>query len=371
MKRWIPLLLLLTATWVACEEIYVPELEKMDPLLVVEARFVYGQTTQTVQLYQSVAFNEYGTSYPRVSGAQVKLTDDQNRVMELAEREPGVYRLQQSLNPLRQYRLSISARGEQYTSDWQEVPALPKIDSIYSIPEVRLMATGTDAAAGDLRKMSGTQLYIDMAANGDHNYHRFTGKKIAQYTHPTVAPGGGAMQAETTMYGWLTLSPAGLFNLAAPQPYTADKHIRKFPLTFLERSYTVFIADTQTYFNGWIYICQQYALTAQSYQFYADLNRQLSAEGKLFDPLYTQARGNIVCTSSPNEVVLGNFEISSVREHRFFVQPVGKDNYFLKRIPYFYNIPFEGRQRDIPPDWWEYPAKVYPSGTPVTQSIYP
>ncbi len=368
MKRWIPILLLLTAFWVACEEVYVPELERMDPLLVVEARLVYGQSTQTVNLYESLAFNEYGTAYPKVSGAIIKLTDDQNREMILAEREPGSYSLQQSLDPRRRYRLTVSAKGEQYVSEWQEVPALPKIDSIYAIPEERLMSSGTDVAAGDLRKLAGAQLYIDMAATGDHNYHRFSGKKIAQYTHPTIVPGGGVMIPETTMYGWLTLSPAGLFNLAAPQPFTADKNIRKFPLTFLERSYTVFIPDTPTYFNGWIYICQQYALTAHSYQFYSDLNRQLSAEGKLFDPLYTQARGNIVCTSSPNKVVLGNFEISSVREHRFFVQPVGKNNYFLKRIPYFYNIPSEGRQRDVPPDWWEFPAKVYPSGGPVTQS---
>lgn len=371
MKRWIPLYLLLIGLWTACEEVYIPKLDDMDPLMVVEARFTYGESTQSVHLYKSVAFNDHGTAYPRVTGAQVRLTDDQNRITDLPEREPGIYRMQQTLDPQRKYRLTISAEGEQYASDWQEVPALPRIDSVYAAFEEKLMSPGTDVAAGDLRKISGTQIYVDIAATGDQNYHRFTGRKIAQYTYTVVPPGGGMMQQETTMYAWLTLTPTGLFNLAAPQAYTADKDIRKYPLTFLERSYTVLIPDTPTFFNAWIYICHQYALTAQSYQFYSDLNRQLSAEGKLFDPLYTQARGNITCTSSPDKLVLGNFEISSVREHRFFVQPVGRENFFLKRIPYFYPIPFEGKQQDIPPDWWEFPAKVYPSSGMAIESNYP
>ncbi|HAX94997.1 MAG TPA: hypothetical protein DCY35_00510, partial [Prolixibacteraceae bacterium] len=45
----------------SCEEIYQPELEEMENLLVVEARFVSGQPGQVVRLYRTVNFNDpYG-----------------------------------------------------------------------------------------------------------------------------------------------------------------------------------------------------------------------------------------------------------------------------------------------------------------------
>jgi hypothetical protein len=259
----------------------------------------------------------------------------------------------------REYQLHIRAENEIYTSEFQSVPKIPVIDSIYVEHTEQLIITGTDVAAGKLQKTPGAQVYIDINDNGDVYNYRFTGRKVCQYTYNITIPMFGSTM-DITVFAWLSRAPQGVFNIAAPPGYSASNHIRKHPLVFLERTYNVFKPDTQTYFNGWIYIFHQYAISNQTYQFYKDLNSQLTAEGKLFDPLYTQARGNMICTTNPGKKMLGNFEIASMREYRFFLQATGSNEYFLKPIPYFWFIPASGNSREIPPEWWESRSKTYP-----------
>lgn len=163
-----------------------------------------------------------------------------------------------------------------------------------------------------------------------------------------------------TMYAWMSLKPWEFYNIAGPDGYSSSREIRRHPLVFLERSYDVYIPDRTVFFLGWIYICHQYAISRESYEFYSELNGQLSAEGKLFDPLYTQVRGNLRCISDPGREILGNFEISSMREHRFFVMYQGKEKYLMKKIPWFYAIPSSGSMADETPEWWEVPVRNYP-----------
>ena len=65
-------------------------------------------------------------------------------------------------------------------------------------------------------------------------------------------------------------------------------------------------------FQGWIVIMYQYGLSESAYYYYKDLNNQLQAEGKIFDPLYVQPESNLKCVNNPEQLILGNFEISSV-----------------------------------------------------------
>ena len=114
-------------------------------------------------------------------------------------------------------------------------------------------------------------------------------------------------------------------------------------------------------FAGWIYIIYQYRINEDTYNYYEKMNQQLDNEGKIFDPIYIQLDGNITCETDPDKKVLGNFEISSYAESRYYLNYNIKDkNFRLKRIPYFYDIPLAGYIIKFPPDFWEYPNKIYP-----------
>jgi hypothetical protein len=360
MKRLLIIISMAVTCFSACEDIYIPDIEKTEELLVVEARLVYGQSSNYVKLFKTIGFNDFTKSYPPVSGATVSLLDNNGSNIALKETEKGTYQLSQPLLSARMYKIQISAGGQKYVSPFQNIPDIPSIDDVYLTPSEQLIIGTTDEAAANLQKTPGAQLYADIAGKGDANHYLFTGQKICQYTYNRVPAPGSPF--EIPMYAWFSMVPQETFNIAAPPEYSVSDDIRKHPLVFLERSYSVYIPDTVTFFMGWIYICRQYAISEQTYNFYSDLKKQLSAGGKLFDPLYTQARGNISCASSPGKVVLGNFEIATVKEHRFYVEMIGQDNYFIRRIPYFWDIPKEGKNQYQAPVWWETRLKDYPAG---------
>jgi len=64
----------------------------------------------------------------------------------------------------------------------------------------------------------------------------------------------------------------------------------------------------------------QYTMNSDSYRFYKDANTQLSASGKIFDPIAAQLYGNMKCINNSSKVVLGLFEVSSVKQHAFIVR---------------------------------------------------
>jgi|GEM_PF-611780 len=354
------LIVLCMAFLISCEDIYHPELEVMEELLVIEARLVYGQSTNVVKIYKTIGFNEMTKAYPPVSGADVTLVDDKGITFKLKETEKGNYLLSQLLQPAKKYKLHISAEKEIYVSAFEEVPEAPSPGDIYMEPEEQLAPGSTDESAGQLRLVKGARLYADVDGQGNARYFRFTGRKVCQYTYNVEVK--GMASPPIPFYAWYSAIPAESFNIAAPPDYSVSGAIRRHPLVFLERSVNVYISEAPTVFSGWIYICNQYAISEQTYQFYSDLKKQLSASGKIFDPLYTQAKGNIKCTTDPEKTVLGNFEIASVREYRFYVEPAGTDNYHFHQIPWFWEIPFAGKVQDLPPVWWEFKGKEYPAG---------
>jgi hypothetical protein len=359
-KRLFIIISIAFVCFTACEDIYNPDIDEMEDLLVIEARLVYGQSSNYVKLFKTIGFNDFKDPYPPVTKAIVSLVDNNGATIALTETEKGTYQLSKPLVSTQMYKIQISAGGEKYESPFQTIPDIPSLDDVYLSPSEQLIVGATDEAASNLQKTPGAQLYADITGKGDANYYRFTGRKICQYTYNRVTAPGSPF--EIPIYAWLSMGPLEIFNIAAPPEYSVSDDIRKHPLVFLEKSYRVFLPDTVTYFSGWIYICQQYAISEQTYNFYSDLKKQLSAGGKIFDPLYTQARGNISCVSTPGKVVLGNFEIASVREYRFYVEPTGQDIYFIKRIPYFWDIPQEGRIQYQAPVWWETRNKEYPAG---------
>jgi len=351
---------IMIAVWLAsCEDIYNPEMDTVEDLLVVEANLVFGQSYNSVKLYKTINFNASNTSFPPVNGAIVMLLDQQGASITLTESEKsGIYSFKGPLGQNKSYKLYIRHEGEIIESEYQKVPKMPAIDSVYTEHTEKLIVAGTDASSGKLRKEPGAMVYVDIDDKGDVTHYRFSHRKIVQYAYPYAPPSGPPI--EGTMYAWMSLRSREMFNLAAPPEYSLSTNIKKHPLIFLEQSFSVFIPEVTTYFLGWIYISHQYAISEQTYQYYNDLNSQLTAEGKLFDPLYTQARGNLTCITDPKKIILGNFEISTVREHRFYVQTMSNNNYFIKRIPYFWYIPDEGKSFNQIPEWWEFRSKTYP-----------
>jgi hypothetical protein len=196
----------------------------------------------------------------------------------------------------------------------------------------------------------GVQLYADIQNKNELQHYRFSARKTYQYTFPVEVMQMGELVIET-MFAWKTVYPQGAYNIAAPPEYSSSVDIKKHPLFFIERSAGVTLEQL---FSGWIIFLHQYSLSKSTYDFYNDLNNQLDADGRLFDPLYVQARNNLTCTNNPEQIILGNFEITSTVERRYYIRYISDElGYMIKPINHFYDIPVEGEQITVPPDFWE------------------
>jgi hypothetical protein len=352
-------ILILILTIVACEEIYNPKIDEVDNMLVVEAILRVDQQLNTINLYRSRGFNNTDESYPRVAGATVYLTDDDGGTLNFTEFTPGVYIINQYLDTDRMYTLNIDLNGEHYISEAQQVPAAPLLDSVYGEYATKVSVEGTANSSEDIVKEYGIQLQTDIMEQTDVNHYRFYGRKVIQYldTYDTVIMG---MPETRPIYIWKSVRPGGIFNIAGPPAYSTSRDIIKHPLEFFEQNYFKYMPDTMS-FMGWIYIIDEFGINENSYNFYTDLNRQLGTEGRIFDPVYVQLEGNLHCESDPDKIVLGNFEITSYSESRYYLfWYKGRDEFNLKKINYFYDIPSRGYVKDDKPEFWENMSKTYP-----------
>jgi len=358
MKQGIYILLLLLA-FSACEEIYRPDIDEVDSLLVIEAMLRADKDVNNIFLYQSRNFNNPDNSYPRVGGATVFLVDNEGYTLNCPETSSGIYTFFGRLDPQRQYQLIVDLGGDRYASDMQAVPEQPALDSVYGERAYKVSIDGTANSSDAIEREYGVQLYSDMQQRGSLSHYRFYGRKVIQYidTYDTVIEG---MPETRPIYIWNSIYPKGTFNIAGPPQYSTEKNIFKHPLEFFENGYHKYMPDTMS-FMGWIYIIDQFGINEGSYNFYKDLNQQLGAEGRIFDPVYIQLEGNIKCQNDPGKVVLGNFEITTYNEARYFLfYNSFRDDFTLKKIEYFYDIPLRGYVKDIMPDFWEFINKRYP-----------
>lgn len=358
MNKFIKYCFFLVIAFVACEEIYTPDIESRESIIVADARIVAGKSGNMIKLYESRGFNDESYNYPGISGATIYVIDNNGNKIELSETSPGNFPMQMNLKPGNEYKIIILHNGHIFESSYEPVPQIPDLDTVYGIPETKLTIESGNNDVDDIREIEGLQLYTDISHEKELPFYRFTARKVLQYYYDVEKIIRGEVFIEI-MYAWSSFYPRDLFNIAAPPEFSVTTSILKHPLYFMEKK--IHTGNNHN-FAGWILILNQYGLSKSGYNYYNDLNKQLCSDGKLFDPLYVQARSNLKCTSDPNQLILGNFEISASREHRFFVKFISeKDGYLIKSIPYFYRIPESGEQLTVPPDFWENPSKQYPN----------
>lgn len=351
MWKTIKYLFFVAAIITACESVYVPNLDSVEDVLTVDAQFVYGKPPHIVRLKKSMGFNETG-SFEAYSDARVTVTDNQGNNYESYALGGGKYMFNFSLDTSMQYQLNISAEDDVYTSDFEAVPPPPNIDTFFTEPAETVIQPGGETNVDEFVRSQGHRFYIDINNNNTARYYRFDARKILQYYFPfdTVIYG----LAETvTKHAWKSFYPTGEFDIAGPAEYSLEKDIYKHPTQFFNYKEEKFLMREQRGF-GWIYIMYQYGINQSAYTFYKDLNNQLDADGKIFDPLYVQARNNLRCETDPNKVILGYFEIASFKEHRFYIRLdpfIGKHE--VRRVETFHDIPERGERAIYLPWFWE------------------
>ena len=93
---------------------------------------------------------------------------------------------------------------------------------------------------------------------------------------------------------------------------------------------------TEFYHRQWIVFVNVFSMSPETYSFYHAQLAQLNAKDRIFDPIPNQIASNLYVLDNPDQLVLGNFEVSSLSRRIFsiyVVESVGMRWYNYRYLP--------------------------------------
>jgi hypothetical protein len=104
--------------------------------------------------------------------------------------------------------------------------------------------------------------------------------------------------------------------------------------------------------EGVFLLSRVYCLNQAASDFYSQVNDQLSSQGKLFDPIAVQIKGNIRCVNNPDKLALGLFEVSSCTSRSYWmIFDYLNEKTIYKSIEDITPIPYSGASKEEPAFW--------------------
>lgn len=344
-------MVLFALLFVSCEEYYKPELEVVPAMMVVESHLTNDPGQNFVRLSMTQDF--YNTvQEEEITGAKVDLVELGGQIMSGLENSPGYFTFPSTPVPGRQYKIQITYQNDVFISDLVTMPPIPTIDSLYTVHRIEKSFRTNSSGIPELIETPVREICIDAPLSFQLGYYRFNSRAILQWIY-SPAPSNGP--PPPSWYGWLSVYDRGLFNLAGPKEYSISNKVRQHPVVSLDYNGKVYLDSAAQSPSGWILILDEYGISKESYDFHEKLNQQFSAEGSLFDPVLTQVYGNIKCTTSPEKIVLGFFDLNSYRQYRYYLSlGTGPDDQVIqRRLNSYPGIPDKGYQIGIRPSFWE------------------
>lgn len=328
MNHNILILLLLITISLSCREVYDPDISTDQSVLVVEGVITDQPGPYTIHLTQALPYDSANIYIAQnaISKANVFVTDDLGNKFKFTESEAGYFISKASEftgTPGVTYTLHIQTLdGNTYESAPQKMPSNNYSDTVYTEYSSKEIFNGKEKVT-----TSGMYVLTDITDNTD-SLLRFRFKTtMYSYWFFIVSPPRSDLGEAYLYYGWYTTYPNGNINLTQGKYNTSVNNVQKQIIYFMptEPEYYIatlrippYFASRDSFFNllpvkfRTIKI-EQYRINEKTYQYNENINTSISAEGKIFDPIVLQLKGNITCSSNPSKLALGFFEASSLR----------------------------------------------------------
>lgn len=338
----------------SCKEPFDPQVEFAAPLFAVDGLITTQEKEHLVKIHYAQNYNEAQVAKP-VVGAEVFVRDQDQNMILLQEKQPGHY-----YTPLFQavvgadYVLHVHTQeGFQMRSRPQEVLPVANIDSIYGQTANRSIMEINNYGDHYFYSYQGGESIINISQAGDQVVKmRYVPRILLLYAYQVPNrdfPAGAPMW----MNCWKKLGAQGLPNVTHLGQQTAQGGLKNHLLLFVPDNKRYYNLEEDQVMVGRYLIIGQYRLNDDSHAFHKSLVKQLGAEGSLFDPIASQLPGNMICTSDPDQKILGFFEVSSYNSETFRYLVVPEREKFTY-TPYddLDHIPASGELYDETPFFW-------------------
>jgi hypothetical protein len=344
----IPMILLLKG----CIEPYYPDISNTQHSIVIEGTLTDKEGYHYIHVSRSVPYDSL-ENIP-VGDCNVEIIDNSGNTVLFYESEPGFYEQwidQEFLETGKKYKLRVTADGSVYESGYETMLACPPVDNVYY--EIEKKET-----ADPENPLYGIQFYTDLnIQSGDAKNYRWELEETWEYhsEYPIMIYWNGTemiylpVSTDTLFYCWESGSVHEIFT-------GTIKNITTNSLSGIPLNYVSNV--TSRLKVKYSLLVKQYSISDTAYDYWSQLQKLSQETGGLYETQPPQIRGNIFNINDPDEVVLGNFNVSGLSEKRIFVSE--KFNFFpvcydckpyypefgvvLGRLPvYFLKMPRDSR----------------------------
>lgn len=305
MKRNKKLIWLYLALAVACSCVkpFIPPVKKnAGDYLVVEGKILAGAES-TIKLSRTRPLGDTTASRPE-KNAQVFIESSNGDVYSFQTTSDGVYvSVGSAVSPALKYRLKIiTSAGKTYESDYVAVKETPAIDSVEwdqdDNNDVHVYVNTHDP--------SNKSRYYMWDYVETYEYHAAF-ESYATFKNGEII----FLDPEEYRYACYTTLNSNDILLGTSASLTNDV-IRKAHITRIPN-------DNSKISFRYSILVNQYAITADAYNYWQILKQNSEPGGEIFDPQPSQLHSNIHCTSDAEEPVIGFVSACSVKQQRIFM----------------------------------------------------
>jgi hypothetical protein len=345
---------------ISCQEVFVPDVEDVEPFLIVEGSISTIPGPHTVLISFSSRF-QHNLIFKPVNSATVYVEDDLDQRTYFYRIANGVYRTDTAdsfaANIGQSYILTIETDdGNIFKSNPQTVVACPEITSLYCNHGVEKILT--ENAYGEAIEIPFDGIRIYTGTDGILPYNNFYFYKYSAYEqHKTGIEVG---MNTIYLYGHRRLSGKySNYLLVGNADEFGDFALRYKKILFIAKDDMInydppipeSIEIVTTRFEGLIFKLQQYSLSPDAYEFWHDAETQLEAKGRLFDPVSPQLHGNIHCVSDTTQKIVGIFSASAVTEKLAYFYINYRNRTITRDVESMPELFLDTLHMGIPDDW--------------------
>ena len=320
------ILIILTFAWCSCRQAYNPRpIATVSNYLVVEGVINTGADSTIIRLSRTVPLSSKAALKPELN-AIVTLQDDKGDSYIMTEAGKGYYTAPgfgaiQTAN----YQVKIAtAEGEAYQSDMVQAKNAPAIDSVY----YRIKSDGVQVYADTHDPANNTRYY-----RWDYNETYQYRSAFESYFYHAEIPQDTILPRPLNAGIFICYRGDASTNIIVnSSARLASDVISQSPITFIA-------STSEKLESRYSILVKQYALTADAFNYFQQLQKNTEQLGTIFDPQPSELPGNIHCLTNPSETVLGYITAGKPSEKRIFI-----DNRYLPA--WHASTPYEGCKMD-------------------------
>jgi hypothetical protein len=334
-----------------CQEVYIAQLDETERVMVVDGLITNQGGPHKVTLTLAGRFQQNDMASP-VTGARILITTSHGDQIELHETQAGEYltpahfHAQQGI----EYTLHIETLdGDHYSSEPQSMQEPVAVDSIFAQFGTEVFYNQSSVSNNVFQsKVEGAYAFVKTSTdNRESAYYRFESAIYLQHSIPI---------SDVVVDNCWIKKPVNDFLGTDLSGYVGLNGIRQkmgFAPFFPNEIKYLGIADTLLFDNTRVFINKIFTLNKATYAYHKAKNDQINDQGRFFDPIAAQPPANIICSTDPEKLVLGIFEVSPQTTLTYRI----RSNYFsrqseIEMITDLEHAPDEGCLRNLYPDFW-------------------